>query len=78
MLHGREVARYGYSNISTAIRLGSEMAQREKVEVRVTEVRRKRDNLSAVCTPDGRIYLAERHGGGESVRPLSEWAEVKA
>lgn len=78
ILHGREVARYGYSSISSAIRLGSEMAKREKVMVRITDCSRKRDSLSAVCLPDGRIYLAKRHGGGDGTLPLSLWTEEQA
>jgi len=78
MLYGREIARYGYATISTAIRSGREIAKRERVEVRITQTSRKRDNLSAVCLPDGRVYLAERHGSPDDVLPLSEWTEAKA
>lgn len=61
---GREVARYGYATISTAIKSASEIARREKITVRVTERRRKAgNNLSAICEPDGTVYLATRHGG---------------
>ena len=64
VIGGREVARYGYATISTAIRSASEIARREKVAVRVTECRRKAGNdLSAICEPNGTVYLAMRHGG---------------
>jgi hypothetical protein len=63
-LGGDEIARYGYSTISFAIKSGSEIAQREKITVRITEKRRKKGNdLSAICEPDGTVYLATRHGG---------------
>ena len=64
VIGGREVARYGYATISTAIKSASEIARRDKITVRVTERRRKAGNdLSAICEPDGTVYLATRHGG---------------
>lgn len=72
---GREIARYGYATINSAMNSARHIAVEEGITVRVTQIGRKRDPLSVVALADGRVYLAERHGSPVGALPLSDFVE---